>query len=288
MKKLIVVLLLALVSFGAGAQFKSEAFTQSYNDDKAAPADSVDKIFSLKLYLTGLTHKGPADVTTMFEGSTILIGGLQIYNKDYWKLPFVYGGIAAGVAGGIIADKKGRSDISPWCYAGAGAVYWATLMDGVVNYKPNDYPAPGKAVLYSLLLPGLGQIYNHEIWKLSIYWGGMAASANYYFQYKRSFERYKTMYTRLTDGSGYTCPVSAETAKYYKDLFRRYRDYAELAFFAVYLLQAIDANVFAYMHNFEVVEDVAMSITPAVITPPANAFASAGPSAFGMSLGFRF
>ena len=31
----------------ASAQFKTEAFTQQYNDDPAAAADSTDRLFSL-------------------------------------------------------------------------------------------------------------------------------------------------------------------------------------------------------------------------------------------------
>lgn len=286
-----ILLVLALLAGGcfvnASAQFKKEAFTQSYNDDKAAPADSVDKIFSIKEYWGGLRHVQSPTVVTMFEGSLFCLGGMQIYNRDYWKLPIVYGGIAAGVAGGLYYSNQGRSDIAKYCYIGAGAVYWGALMDGVVQYKPDDYPQPGKALLYSLLCPGLGQIYNKEIWKLSIYWGGMMTSAHFYMMFKRNFERYQSMYIRTIEDPTYKCPISSETSKYYKDLYRRYRDYATLAFFAVYLLQAIDANVFAYMHNFEVVEDVAMSISPTVIAPPLNTYA-AGPSALGMSLGFRF
>ena len=79
-------------------------------------------------------------------------------------------------------------------------------------------------------------------------------------------------------------PINAETAKWYRDVYRRYRDYAIVATAAFYLLQVLDANVFAYMHDFEVTDDISMNLEPAII-PPANA---SGQNAFGLRLGFTF
>lgn len=76
------------------------------------------------------------DVSTSFEGSLLCVGGMQIYNKDYWKLPIVYGGLAAGIAGKIHYDNVGNTSAASLCYAGAGLLYWATLMDGVIHYEP--------------------------------------------------------------------------------------------------------------------------------------------------------
>ena len=62
----------------------------------------------------------------------------------------------------------------------------------------------------------------------------------------------------------------------------------------VYLLQVIDANVFAYMHDFEVSDDISMSVEPAVISPY-NAYAihttspyPGSTNAVGMRIGIRF
>ena len=287
-------LLLAALIFpclNSQAQFKKEAFSQQYNNDEASKPDTTQQIFNLKKYLGGISHKRTADVTTVFEGSTVLIGGMQIYNKDYWKLPFIYTGIAAGITGGLLYGKNGNTKASTLCYIGAGFTYWAALMDGTVCYRPNPYPSPGKPPLYSLLLPGLGQIYNKEMWKIPIYIGGMIGSAHYYLEFKGNFERFKSIHNEASDpASHYDGPVSAETALYYKNLYRRYRDYATLAFFAFYLLQAIDANVFAYMHNFNVTEDVAMEIVPAIIpmqAPSTSSFSYAFNSSPALGVGLR-
>ena len=62
----------------------------------------------------------------------------------------------------------------------------------------------------------------------------------------------------------------------------------------MYVLQIIDANVFAFMYDFEVSDDLSMSVEPAVIAPD-NAYAMRTPSnsytggnAVGMKIGFRF
>jgi len=279
------------------AQFKEEAFTQSYNDDPAADKDSIDTMFSFKEFFGGLAHKNELKIGTMFAGSTLLVGSSQIYNRQYWKLPIVYGGIAAGAGAGIYyrslynsGGLEKNKQISNWCFAGAGLVWWASLMDGVVSYRPNEFPQPGRATLYSILLPGLGQVYNGEYWKIPIYWGGMIGSLHFYNLNRVNYLRFQRIYREATDTeNAYTGPISAETALYYRNVYRRYRDYSIAALIGFYLLQVIDANVFAFMHDFEVSDDISMSLSPTVLTPDSSyAWAPSQPAGIGMKLGFTF
>ena len=77
-------------------------------------------------------------------------------------------------------------------------------------------------------------------------------------------------------------------ALYYKNIYRRYRDYAVLAMSLVYVLQIIDANVFSYMHDFEIVDDLAtVNISPTVIAPDMSLALNPQP-AFGLGLSVRF
>ena len=278
------------------AQFRKEAFTQNYNDNTQAP-DSSAALFSFKEFYGGLTHRSEARIGTMFAGSTLLIGGQQIYNRDYWKLPVIYGGIGAGVTLGIINLNKYKTDGDPasrtraiWSFAGAGAVWWASLLDGAVCYdRGNQEHLPGRATLYSILLPGLGQVYNHEAWKIPIYWAGLATSYYFFDNSRINYERYRRIYKEATgeEAASYDGPVSAETALYYRDLYRRYRDYSVLAIAAVYLLQVIDANVFAYMQDFELSDDLSLRVEPTVLCP-GNALAFRGSAAPGIRLGLTF
>ena len=102
---------------------------------------------------------------------------------------------------------------------------------------------------------------------------------------KRNYKRYKWIYDQATseDPSVEKPPISAENALYYRDVFRRYRDYSILAVALFYVVQVVDANVFAYMQDFEMDDDISLRLEPAVISPE---FASA--PAMGVGLTLRF
>ena len=273
-------------------QFKRDAFSQNYADSTdAAQADS-SKLFSFKQYFGSLAHKRPGQVQNLFIGSTIFVGGEQIYNRQYWKLPLVYGGIGTGIGLGIhynnrykaTGDERYRK-MSTWSYVGAGLVWWGSLLDGTINFKSEQSPDPGKSTVYSILFPGLGQIYNGEYWKIPIYWGALAGGIYYYSNNRRNYERYRWIYDQATskEPGVEKPPISAENALYYRDVFRRYRDYSILFTALFYVVQVIDANVFAYMQDFEIDDDITMRFEPTVISPD---FAQA--PAVGMGLTLRF
>ena len=285
------VLCTAIFSVDAAAQFKEQAFSQQYNDD-AASADSTDVLFSFKEYFGGLRHKNELRIGTMTAGSALIIGGSQIYNRQTWKLPIVYGAIGGSLGAGIYLNTHGKQEAAKYCFIGAGVAYWATLMDGVINFRPNDYPHPGTATLYSLLVPGLGQIYNKEYWKLPIYLGAIGFAIHLYSDFQLNYERFRNIYIQAADKEvEYSGPISADQALYYRNVYRRYRDYSVLAIAALYLLQVIDANVFSYMHDFEVDDDIALKVAPALILPEGQ-YASMNPAtqpmAFGLRMGISF
>jgi hypothetical protein len=105
-------------------------------------------------------------------------------------------------------------------------------------------------------------------------------------------KRFKRIHNEATTDPNYSQSISAETAKWYRDEYRRYRDYSIVATALFYLLQVVDANVFAYMHDFEVTDDITMKIEPSVIAPD-NVYAMhtsthLGQNAVGLRLGIRF
>ena len=273
-------------------QFKRDAFSQNYADTLTADADS-SKLFSFKEYFGGLSHKRKASIQNLTIGSSVLVGGYQIYNKDYWKLPIIYGGIGAGVGLGIHFNNQFQATgdtrfqtYSTIAYAGAALTYWGSLMDGVVSYKDDDrHPSPAKATVYSLLLPGLGQVYNGEAWKVPLYWGLIAGGVYFWSDNNVQDQRWKWTHNRATstDEGIEKPPHSAEAAKHYRDLYRRYRDYSILATALFYLIQVIDANVFAYMTDFEVSDDLSFHLEPTV-----QDVQYASTPALGMTIGLRF
>jgi len=281
-------------------QFKDEPFSQTYVDENDTTGrDSTDAVFTLKSYMRGLTHKEPQNIGTMFAGSTVLIGGQQIYNRDYWKLPVIYGGMAATAAVGISklrSDDDSAKKTGRMMLAGTALIYWASLMDGAVCYRGDDPHNAGRATIYSILLPGMGQVYNGELWKVPIYYTGMAFSIHFLITNNKNYHRYKWIHNEATrereEGEeSYDGPVTESTALYYRDVFRRYRDYSIVALAAVYLLQVIDANVFSYMRDFQLTDDVSLSVKPAVVSTGSDTALAFNPSSsygIGMRVGLRF
>lgn len=273
-------------------QFKKDAFSQNYNDTTRKEKTDSTQLFSFRQYFGSLAHKRPGQIQNLFMGSTVFVGGSQIYNRQYWKLPVVYGGIGAGVGMGIHFNNKYKNTgeskyktISTLSFVGAGLVWWGSLLDGTMNFQSDKHPDPGKATVYSILFPGMGQIYNGEYWKIPIYWGAIAGGVYFYTDNKRNYERYKWIYDQAssTDPDVEKPPVSAENALYYRDMFRRYRDYSILATALFYVIQVVDANVFAYMQDFEIDDDITLRVEPTVITPD---YAQAPGMGLGLTLRF--
>jgi len=287
--------LLASVSLHAqyrDDQFKRDAFTQTYADTTQKVKTDSSSLFSFKEFFGGLSHKRTASLKNLTIGSAVFLGGNQIYHKQYWKLPIVYGGIGAGIYGGVHFNQlyKSSGEIKYQTYrdlslAGAGLVWWASLLDGVAQYQGTQHPEPSKSTFYSILLPGLGQIYNGEAWKVPIYWGLLAGTINYAHENNVQYHRWKWIHNMATtdDTTVERPPQSGETAKYYRDSYRRFRDYCVLGVALVYVLQVIDANVFAYMQDFEVNDNISLQMSPSLIQ---GQYASA--PAMGMSIGLRF
>ena len=311
------------------AQFREDIYAQDPNNQQnvQSKTDTTDKLFSVKEYIGGLSHKNTLKIGNMFAGSVILPGTAQIYNKDYWKLPIIYGGIGAFAGtGGYYLHQYSKSkkayeqwetaklnyeneyggtypQQSPvidyrakktgtWLMVGAGLFYWGSLLDGVACYESDMDPHPGRATLYSALLPGLGQIYNGELYKVPIYWGGLLVSVHFLTTNHTNYMRFKNIHNEASTSNNSSSPISGETAKWYRDVYRRYRDYSIVATALVYFLQVIDANVFAYMHDFEVTDDISMQVEPALICPD-NAYAmhtvtNPAHNAVGLKIGLRF
>lgn len=289
--------LLTLFNPSVSAQFQQQRVQQE--DGNNRDKNDTVKIFSIKDYFAGLSHKKETTLGTNFLGSTFIIGGMQIYENKKWKLPIIYGGIASTLGMGIGFDVAYKNSIpepdpitgetgpgntsyknlSTAMYIGAGVLYWATLMDGAICYKSDIKPLPARSTVFSTLLPGLGQIYNGEAWKVPIYLGLMGTGVYLTSYFNQQYVRYYNLYIENPTSSGY---------KSQKNTWRRYRDYAILGTAAVYVLQIIDANVFAFMQGFEVNDDISLEVSPAIIAPESQYAINAPVTSFGLRVGLSF
>ncbi|NJM26454.1 MAG: hypothetical protein HC859_14220 [Bacteroidia bacterium] len=101
--------------------------------------------------------------------------------------------------------------------------------------------SPRKALLYSAVLPGLGQVYNKKYWKVPIVYGGFVAIG-----YGYNFNN--TVYRKLkadlfyilehgTDGGTNYPNLGEDQVRSFIDSYRRNRDLMVILFGVMYTLQ---------------------------------------------------
>lgn len=161
--------------------------------------------------------------------SAVLPGYGQIYNKQYWKLPILYGtlGTSIGLAAhfgkqhkplklelermmseglsrteemNILQRQKIRENTKKQIFIGTAiASYIYFLGDAAMNYTTNEVSDVKKATTLSLIFPGAGQAYNKSYWKVPIVLGGMASMIYVIDWNNRGFKRFKTAHALRAD-----------------------------------------------------------------------------------------
>ncbi|MDD2419506.1 MAG: hypothetical protein EOM16_02760 [Bacteroidia bacterium] len=270
--------------------------TQQQQEEDSLYQGSTREPYSLKRYFNSLAGKDSMNISRMWGGSFLLPGSAQLYNKQYWKIPVVYASIGGFMYAGYnnnlkwldTGQDKYRQNRDLF-YIGAALSYWGSVMDGVANFKYHKKVLPARASLYSAMLPGLGQVYNGDYWKIPIFYGGFIVTGYFISSNNTQFKRYKNLYYLSSDpeNSDYQ-NINPETMKYYMDSYRRLRDYSILAGVLVYALNIIDANVFAHLQDFDVSDDLSASFAPGVVMPLNPNFAYNMNPAVGFRLNIKF
>ncbi len=133
--------------------------------------------------------------------------------------------------------------------------------------------SPRIATRRSAILPGWGQAYNREYWKIPIVYGVLAIPTvafiynnNYYkktkFAYEAQFKAQNGDSSDLAAIDPELVNLSIGSLQNYRNQFRRDRDYAILFFLLAWGLQVADATVFAHLKQFNVSNDLSMQINP--------------------------
>jgi len=252
--------------------------------------------YPLRRYFKSLAGKDSMDITRMWAGSFILPGSAQLYNREYWKIPIVYASVGgflfAGYRNNVAWHETGLQRYKTsrdLFYVGAALSYWGSILDGVKNFKYHKDVLPARASLYSAMLPGLGQYYNGDYWKIPIIYGGIITVGYFISSNNSQFQRYKYLYYETSNpDSPLAGKYNAQTMKYYKDTYRRFRDYSILTGVFVYALNIIDANVFAHFQDFDVSDDLSASFSPGVIMPIAPQFSKNSGPMVGFNLKLNF
>lgn len=120
--------------------------------------------------------------------------------------------------------------------------------------------SPRKAAFYSAVLPGLGQIYNHQYIKVPLMLGGLGVATGIFIFNFNHYITYRNAYRLRLNGHPTGDPrvdiYSQDDLRYLRDGYRQYVDYSVLGFAAVYLYNILDAVVFAYLYHFDISNDL--------------------------------
>lgn len=255
--------------------------------------------------------------------SLVAPGFGQIYNRQAWKLPILYGGVGGFLTGGILFHKKHKTYQAEYqrtvdlrlppdvqkrartrmrnagsgqtlMYAMAGATYLYFVADAVFNYRGPINPVR-KATTLAAIFPGMGFVYTKTYWRIPIYYGGFIALATVIDYNNRNYQRYKTAYDALTDGNPSTVDefngrYSPELLSRVRSAYRRDRDLAIIGMAAAYLLSVVDTYVIASLKNWDVDENLSVRVEPTMIDTRLNGrtLSPSQGNSYGLALKLRF
>jgi len=115
---------------------------------------------------------------------------------------------------------------------------------------------PGRAALYSLVLPGAGQLYNKRYWKIPIVYAGLAGVVYLYYENNKVYQEYKQLYVDNIDNS------KGKTYYNYYIQAKQYREQAIFAVVGVYLFNVLDAYIDRHLIDFDIDEDLSFQLKP--------------------------
>jgi hypothetical protein len=145
---------------------------------------------------------------------------------------------------------------------------WA--QDSTIIYKVHD---PRKATKRSAILPGLGQAYNKQYWKLPLVYGVLSVPVVTYVYNNDLYAKTKFAYeARIMEANGDNTNVSkidpsltnlsAGSLQSYRNIFRKNRDYSIMWFVIAWGINVVDASVSGHLKEFDVSNNLSLKMAP--------------------------
>ncbi|MBO4599192.1 MAG: hypothetical protein J5641_00480 [Bacteroidales bacterium] len=159
-----------------------------------------------------------------------------------------------------------------------------TAVTDISTVKPHN---PTKALLLSII-PGAGQIYNGQAWKVPIFYVALGAVGYLVYTNYNEMMMFKNEYLRigyngrstLDNYSGYP---GSSIYNLYQSSNKNFQRFI-LITAAVYAFNLLDAYVFGHLYDFQVSDDLSLNLTPTLAPVPTDGYALA-PT---LSLSFQF
>ncbi len=272
--------------------------------------------------LSGIRSQSPIFLDTMGLSkmsaiSIVAPGFSQLYNRQYWKIPVLYGTVGGFTYLTINSGQKyrdykkqydeirytdgaTRAQIDPVqtkmiryktqrdiFLMGAALSYLYFLGDGVLNY-PHPTTTVKKATTLAMIFPGAGQIYNKSYWKVPIVVGTFATMAYVIDWNSRGYNRFRDAYNRYPNDE-FKGVYSENTLSSIRDQYRRNRDLSIILTGALWILSVVEAHVDAYMKDYDISDDLSLSLEPALLdVSDIKVETNTGHPGFGVALKLNF
>ncbi len=135
-----------------------------------------------------------------------------------------------------------------------------------VKVDSSEMNRPEIATFFSAALPGLGQVYNHNYWKLPILYG-TAGVMGYYLAWNNN--KYHQFLNALFDKqNNISNPIatiaSVDHLKQGVDYYRHNRDFLMILMAGLYFMQIVDAQVQAQLSTFTISPNLTLEFRPVI------------------------
>lgn len=134
---------------------------------------------------------------------------------------------------------------------------------------------PSTATKRSALIPGWGQAYNKQYWKIPLVYGVIAIPVATYFYNNDLYLKTKFAYeARFKEANGDISDVAkidpllknlnSAALQSYRNLFRKDKDYSILYFILAWGVNVVDATVSGHLKEFDISNNISFRIQPTV------------------------
>ena len=124
-----------------------------------------------------------------------------------------------------------------------------------------------KALVLSAILPGAGQVYNHQAWKIPIIYGALGGVAYYTYNNYTLMKTYKDeyLYRVHNEDAYYNSDLASYPTSNIKNMYDSYNQTFQLSIIisvAIYGLNLLDAYVFGHLFDFQINDDLSLFLFP--------------------------
>ena len=171
-------------------------------------------------------------------------------------------------------------------------------IDSQKTARKNFVPKPARATRLAAIIPGSGQLYNRDYWKVPLVYaalaGGVWTAIYWRVRYKDFVKGYMEFYDLNDDPdnknygkikAGLTASstlsvyyrggilngsrqenrlFTIDQMRRYKDSYRRYFESSVVVTAAIYIVSIIEANVAAHLKTFDISDDLTLRLEPEV------------------------